>query len=174
MFHFFIGQRPAAIVTPIPGTTRDVIELHINMNGFPVTLIDTAGLRESTSDIIEREGILRAQRVIEKADLVLLVVDVGYLQKFNSCLSNVTVNEFLNNHIKHLKLEKILPISQSKNYRLSQLIVVINKIDLLTTEHKTLLLEAVLNEDNINCISCTTEEGFQEFLKNFTEALRQL
>ena len=53
------GQRPAAIVTEIAGTTRDVIETPVNIGGYPVLLSDTAGLRE-TDDIVEKEGVLRA------------------------------------------------------------------------------------------------------------------
>lgn len=53
------GQRPAAIVSPIPGTTRDIIESALNIAGYPILLTDTAGLRE-TSDIIEKEGVKRA------------------------------------------------------------------------------------------------------------------
>jgi len=53
------GKRPAAIVSAIPGTTRDVIETALNIAGYPVLLSDTAGLRE-TSDLIEVEGVKRA------------------------------------------------------------------------------------------------------------------
>jgi tRNA modification GTPase len=53
------GKRPAAIVSAIPGTTRDVIESSINISGYPVLLSDTAGLRE-TKDSIEIEGVKRA------------------------------------------------------------------------------------------------------------------
>jgi len=64
-----------AIVTPHPGTTRDTIECTIDLGGVPLTLVDTAGLRASR-DPIEKIGIERAQREIERADLVLLVHDV--------------------------------------------------------------------------------------------------
>ena len=56
---FLQGQRPAAIVSPIPGTTRDVVETALNVGGYPVLLSDTAGLRE-TEDIVEKEGVSRA------------------------------------------------------------------------------------------------------------------
>jgi tRNA modification GTPase len=63
-----------AIVSEIPGTTRDTIEEVINVRGIPVRLIDTAGARES-SDLLESEGIRRAHRQVEEADLVFHVVD---------------------------------------------------------------------------------------------------
>lgn len=64
-----------AIVTEIAGTTRDVLHAKITLNGLPITLTDTAGLRE-TGDVVEQEGIKRAYKEIEQADLLLLVYDV--------------------------------------------------------------------------------------------------
>jgi tRNA modification GTPase len=63
-----------AIVTPIPGTTRDVLEEVANLGGYPFRLVDTAGIRHS-ADPIEQEGIARARGSVENADLVLFVVD---------------------------------------------------------------------------------------------------
>ncbi len=63
-----------AIVSARPGTTRDVIEEVINLRGYPLRLVDTAGLRES-DDEVEREGMARTRRQVERADLVLQVVD---------------------------------------------------------------------------------------------------
>lgn len=63
-----------AIVSPIPGTTRDTIEETANIRGIPVIFVDTAGLREST-DIIEQEGIRRTRDSLEKAELILHVLD---------------------------------------------------------------------------------------------------
>jgi len=65
----------AAIVTHIPGTTRDPLREQLSLDGLPVTLIDTAGLRES-DDPIEAEGVKRAQRELARADLVLWLMDV--------------------------------------------------------------------------------------------------
>lgn len=63
-----------AIVTPIPGTTRDLIEEVLNINGIPVRLIDTAGLRKAT-DSIEQEGVKRAKDRVAESDFILLLVD---------------------------------------------------------------------------------------------------
>jgi tRNA modification GTPase len=71
-----IAQREAAIVSPYAGTTRDVIEVHLDLGGFPVTLLDTAGIRE-TDDPIELEGVRRARERAASADLVLWVVDAA-------------------------------------------------------------------------------------------------
>ena len=64
----------AAIVTEIPGTTRDVLRERIHVDGLPIHIVDTAGLRD-TADVVEIEGVRRAQAEIARADLVLYVVD---------------------------------------------------------------------------------------------------
>lgn len=69
-----LARRDVAIVTAIPGTTRDVIEVPLDLDGLPVTLLDTAGLRAS-GDPIEQEGIARARARAESADIRLLVVE---------------------------------------------------------------------------------------------------
>jgi tRNA modification GTPase len=69
-----IARRDAAIVSPTPGTTRDVIEVHLDLGGYPVTLLDTAGIRDTT-DPIELEGVNRARARAAAADLVLWVID---------------------------------------------------------------------------------------------------
>jgi tRNA modification GTPase len=71
----------AAIVTPVPGTTRDVLRERIEIDGLPLHVLDTAGLRESP-DEVEVEGIRRAHREIERADRVLFVVDAADAQAF--------------------------------------------------------------------------------------------
>lgn len=69
-------QREVAIVTPIAGTTRDVVRCELDLQGYKVELYDTAGLRETT-DLVEQEGIRRAFRTMEEADLVLELVDLS-------------------------------------------------------------------------------------------------
>jgi tRNA modification GTPase len=69
-----LARRDVSIVSSIPGTTRDLVEASLDLRGFPVTLVDTAGLRES-DDPIEREGVARARRRAERADLTLWLTD---------------------------------------------------------------------------------------------------
>lgn len=69
-------QKDRAIVTAIPGTTRDVIEEHLNISGLPLRIMDTAGIRE-THDLAETEGVRRSLKAIEGADLVIAVFDAA-------------------------------------------------------------------------------------------------
>ncbi|HWC94677.1 MAG TPA: tRNA uridine-5-carboxymethylaminomethyl(34) synthesis GTPase MnmE [Pseudolabrys sp.] len=71
-----IAKREAAIVSPYAGTTRDVIEVHLDLGGWPVTLLDTAGMREG-EDPVEMEGVRRARERAAAADLVLWLVDAS-------------------------------------------------------------------------------------------------
>jgi tRNA modification GTPase len=71
-----LARREAAIVSPHAGTTRDVIEVHLNLDGYPVTLLDTAGIRHS-DEPVEQEGIRRARERAAAADLVLWVIDAS-------------------------------------------------------------------------------------------------
>ena len=69
-------KRESAIVTDIPGTTRDILREQIILDGLPIQIIDTAGLREST-DPVEQEGIRRAREAMKQADLILYVLDAN-------------------------------------------------------------------------------------------------
>lgn len=71
-----LTRREAAIVSPFAGTTRDVIEVHFDLDGFPVTILDTAGIRE-VAEPVEQEGVRRARARAAEADLVLWVTDVS-------------------------------------------------------------------------------------------------
>ncbi|HSM40270.1 MAG TPA: tRNA uridine-5-carboxymethylaminomethyl(34) synthesis GTPase MnmE, partial [Afifellaceae bacterium] len=71
-----IARRDVAIVTPEAGTTRDVLEVPLDLDGYPVVLFDTAGLRD-TDNVVEREGIRRAKLTAETSDLVLWLDDLS-------------------------------------------------------------------------------------------------
>lgn len=72
-----LAGQDVAIVTPIAGTTRDLLRVQIEINGVPMELIDTAGLRDATGDAIEVEGMRRARAAIGRADHLLFVVDAA-------------------------------------------------------------------------------------------------
>ncbi|MES2663430.1 MAG: tRNA uridine-5-carboxymethylaminomethyl(34) synthesis GTPase MnmE [Pseudomonadota bacterium] len=103
-------QEDRAIVTHHPGTTRDVLTESINIAGFPIRLVDTAGIRESDNEI-EQEGIRRATQLIEQADCIFLVLDINTTHDMP-----VTINIWLK---KYPKINK------------DKLLVIGNKIDLL-------------------------------------------
>ncbi|MBL4852068.1 MAG: tRNA uridine-5-carboxymethylaminomethyl(34) synthesis GTPase MnmE [Gammaproteobacteria bacterium] len=80
-----LAQREAAIVTNIPGTTRDVLREAISIDGIPLHLIDTAGLRDS-NDPIEKQGIDRAYNEIKRADIILHIIDCTAMDKEDDSL----------------------------------------------------------------------------------------
>jgi len=107
-----------AIVTDIPGTTRDVIEEFININGLPIKIIDTAGIRE-TNDIVEKIGVDRAKKYLEAAELVLFVLDASVdITEEDMNIVNLVKDKFtivvlnktdLDIKIDESKLNEILP-----------------------------------------------------------------
>ena len=129
----YLSKRDVAIVSEMAGTTRDVIETHLNLDGYPVVLSDTAGIRDS-KDEIEKRGIKLALKRAEEADLRLLVVEpknldfTGFLKDLFDENSILVINKSdllqknLDEQIK--KLEHVL-ISIIKN---SNLDILINKI----------------------------------------------
>jgi tRNA modification GTPase len=72
-----LARREVAIVSPHAGTTRDIIEVQLDLDGYPVTVIDTAGIRE-TDDPVEQEGVRRARARADEADLVLWMIDAQH------------------------------------------------------------------------------------------------
>ncbi|MBQ2905394.1 MAG: tRNA uridine-5-carboxymethylaminomethyl(34) synthesis GTPase MnmE, partial [Peptococcaceae bacterium] len=97
LLNALLGQE-RAIVTDIPGTTRDVIEEYINLNGIPLKIVDTAGIRE-TDNLVEQIGVDKAQQFVKNADLVLYVVDAlqGLTEEDTQML-----DEIKNQHVIYL------------------------------------------------------------------------
>jgi len=104
-----LSGKDIAIVTDIPGTTRDVLREHILIDGMPIHIIDTAGLRDS-NDRVEQEGIRRAREEVSRADLVLFVTDA-------SANDNLPLSYFLDNFPEH-----------------AAMITIRNKIDLISEQ----------------------------------------
>ena len=139
-------QKDRAIVTPIPGTTRDVVSDYANFSGVLVRLVDTAGHRIS-GGVIEIEGVRRAEAEIKKGDLILLVID-----------SAEEVSEE----------EKVLEQKLAgQNY-----IVVLNKTDLVK-EEKLTQLEKVFSQKDTAKVSCTKSLGLPELKKKIVSRIVQ-
>ncbi len=95
-------QTARAIVTDIPGTTRDTIDETINLDGIPINLIDTAGLRQ-TKDIVEQQGVQRSRDILNKAEFLLLMFDAS--EPLNE--SDIELLQIANSHRAILILNKI-------------------------------------------------------------------
>lgn len=127
-----LARENKAIVTDIPGTTRDVIEEYVTINNIPLKLLDTAGIRE-TIDVVEQIGVERSRAAVHEADLILLV------------LNNA---ELLHEDEIHL-MEQL---------RGRQTIVLINKIDLPSQLNRE-VVNRYFPEEAIVELSVKTEEG---------------
>ncbi|CAG9759581.1 unnamed protein product [Ceutorhynchus assimilis] len=167
-------QRPASIVTPISGTTRDVIEVTLNIGGYPLILSDTAGLRNTSQDIIELEGISRAKDMYRKADLVILVIDfLNYLNWHDKCNSINNVKEYIQVYIKELGLSDLIQTDECdlkdwKNMFSKSCVVVLNKTDLDTKN-------LCGNMDNeVVKLSCKSEDGIPELVDVLAQHLKVL
>jgi tRNA modification GTPase len=129
-----LARREAAIVSPFPGTTRDVLELHLDLGGYPVTVLDTAGMRE-TSDPIEREGVRRASEQAASADLVLWVTDAT--------------------EMKSPKFSTRCALRSAPNAAW----LVVNKTDLLTEKERERIEYIFAKDENMNLVSSSIGVG---------------
>ena len=132
-----LSNREVAIVSEIAGTTRDVVETHLNIDGYPVIISDTAGIRDS-KDEIEKKGIKLSLKKAEKADLKLVVVDAksidlsGFLNDLlkNDALLVINKSDLLKDKLdpEISKLNHVL-ISLKNNFNIDKLISkIINKL----------------------------------------------
>jgi tRNA modification GTPase len=166
----YLSKRDVAIVSEVAGTTRDVIETHLNIDGFPVILSDTAGIRESKNEI-EKKGIKLALDKAEDADLKLIVIDAksvdfkGILKDLmdDNAILVINKSDLLDNNLNQelKKIEHVL-VSIKDNQNLE---------DLISKIKDKLKNKFITNDD----ILITRERHRQhleqcfEFLKNFDE-----
>jgi tRNA modification GTPase len=115
-----LARREAAIVSPYAGTTRDVIEVHLDLNGYPVTLLDTAGVRES-NDPVEQEGVRRARERAAAADLVLWVQDATSAEARGHASPQESKSEWLVRNKVDLDVAKPRPQRADTEYEISAL-----------------------------------------------------
>lgn len=163
-----ICEKSISIVTNIEGTTRDLIEQPFNISGYPVIFADTAGLRKSSTDIIELEGIQRALNYLKLCDLIILILDADYI------IRNLLTH---NNDLQQIKQKYILElgiknehINNDDDTKLSSLLVLINKSDLITPQQ----LLNIKNKTDELFISCKTNAGMALAIDRLTEQLKYL
>jgi tRNA modification GTPase len=130
-----LAQENRAIVTDIPGTTRDVIEEYVTVNGIPLKLLDTAGIRE-TSDLVEQMGVEKSKNALAEADLILLV--------FNGA--------------EPLSPDEMVLIEQLKD---RQTIIIVNKLD-LDQQIEMDILNAHFPEERIVAMSLLEQQGIAD------------
>ena len=180
----YLSKRDVAIVSEIAGTTRDVIEAHLNIDGYPVVISDTAGIRES-KDEIERKGIKLALNKAENADLILIVIEPksvdfkDFLTNIASKKSILVINkmelgvEAINGDIK--KLNPIL-VSIKKEKNLDKLINLIKE----NLKNKFISSDDIFitrQRHRINLEQCVESlKNFEEkkLLKDFDKAAEDL
>ena len=134
-----LSGKDKAIVTNIPGTTRDVIEEYINVEGIAIKLIDTAGIRE-TADVVEKIGVTRSKEEVEKADLVVFLADAS---------TGLTKDDI-----------DILESIKDKN-----IVVLLNKIDLTNDTDKVKKQIKEIADADILEVSILNDIGIEAFTK---------
>lgn len=129
-----LSGQDTAIVTEIPGTTRDILREYIHLDGLPVHIVDTAGLRD-TQDLIEQEGMRRTRQAIQQADMVWLLVDASQFDQSDSFDQHRLLKEL------NLEIPVEIPV-----------LIVRNKMDLIRSD-------IVMSESNHKFIDISAKYG---------------
>jgi tRNA modification GTPase len=150
-----LAQRSASIVSPEPGTTRDIVDVLLDIGGFPCIISDTAGLREGNSiGQVEQEGVIRAKSRAETSDLRILVVDATRRTS--------------------QALQELLPYCCPQNESVST-ILVLNKIDLVPHDPSLLQThfsrESGIPERYVFPISCLSRDGVANLASGISQLL---
>ena len=154
-----LAKRPAAIVSPEPGTTRDVVDVTLNLAGFPVRVSDTAGLRAG-SNAVEREGVRRAKAVVSEAQIQLLVVDGADTEA-----DAAGWDDWWNQHVGSLARD-------------ARMFVVVNKSDLVSGKASTELTrkcdERFEQAAQVLSLSCVSGDGVAALEKALASAVQDM
>ncbi|KAG9219502.1 hypothetical protein CCMSSC00406_0005396 [Pleurotus cornucopiae] len=181
----FLARREAAIVTPIPGTTRDVIELSLDIGGLPIIVADTAGLRK-TEDLVESIGIERTKEAVQAADVSICVLSLP--EMLNSAASPSKRKSL--EAAEHQSMPQIP--SSVASLITQNTCFLLNKADLLDSTIATTSLgvvsqvleratgkeadgekmEATARWENVWTVSLQNGKGTEEFLQSFAKSLK--
>lgn len=163
-------QRSVAIVTEVPGTTRDVLETQLDIGGYPMTLMDTAGLREEALvDQVEAEGMKRAKERAREADLIIVLCSGQSLAEAMQ-KHNWTAAEYVADYVQRLGVDGL----DGK-----RIVVALNKMDLLSKEAASLvsktrhLIKSPPTEFVVDVgLSCRTGEGLGDMMQRIEQELQ--
>ena len=180
----YLSKRDVAIVSEIAGTTRDVIETHLNLDGYPVIVSDTAGIRNSKNEI-EKKGIKIALNRAEDADLILVIVsakNVDFSKVLNDLLEKnsilvVNKSDLIKGKLNvKFKKHKHVLISIKKDFQLNKLISKIkNKLkNKFTTTEDILITRERHRQNLINCVQHLEKFQKKKFAKDFDKAAEDL
>ncbi|MCS7230672.1 MAG: tRNA uridine-5-carboxymethylaminomethyl(34) synthesis GTPase MnmE [Elusimicrobiota bacterium] len=154
-----------AIVSEIPGTTRDTISETINLNGLPIRIVDTAGIRQHQQDIIEKIGMERTKDAIKQADIILFVLDGSIEIDENDFL----VAEFISEEVKKVN-NKIVLLVINKNDKPLKIFDNFNKFKDL---YKKVFFRDIKDPTEINkeavFISCLRKEGIRDLQQKISD-----
>lgn len=135
----FLSQRDVSIISDIAGTTRDVVETHLDIGGYPIILADTAGLRGGSDDVIEKEGMARALKAAIAADIKIVMIDARKIDETS---------------------QEILDLIDDST------IVVVNKVDLVDDIDSSINVIARSNMRRVNLTSFNKQDGLPQLASN--------
>ncbi|KAF8556289.1 tRNA modification GTPase TrmE [Imleria badia] len=159
----FLAERDAAIISSIPGTTRDILSLTLDIGGLPVVLNDTAGIRSTTDDAIERIGVERAGHVIETSDVSICVLSLDEIIPTAEGEVTITIPDDV---IRHLQPDTVFLLNKSDLARVST-------DDLRKALNDALLQRAPGTSRQFWSISLRSGQGTQEFLDGLASVLKE-
>lgn len=168
-----LARRPAAIVSPVAGTTRDIVEVRLDLGGLPCIVSDTAGLRnegtDGTIDAIEIEGMRRSREAYRVANIRILVADACDTESIHGALTLLKdlSDNYVNNEDEN---KKLLPI------------LILNKMDLSSKPSETIVSEQLKTFQDSNMlqigsvlgVSCLTSSGMNELENLLADTVRSL
>jgi len=179
-----LARRPAAIVSPIAGTTRDIVEVRMDLGGIPCIVSDTAGLRTETNDPIEMEGMKRAKEAFQRAQLKVFVGDSSDLESLKA--ANDMLKSLLNEQLHPNRSQAVNDDTDNNenddinNNDGFKVIMVLNKADLLKEDNvKNAMMENIQIDDKSipitsYPISCVTGAGISEFEAALSSSIKLL
>uniref|UniRef100_A0A0N5A5K6 TrmE-type G domain-containing protein n=1 Tax=Parastrongyloides trichosuri TaxID=131310 RepID=A0A0N5A5K6_PARTI len=178
-----ITEKDISIISNIHGTTRDYIETKIQLNGYLVTITDTAGIRNNSNDILEIEGIRRSIKKANNADIIVMVIDgsncnnimdeVNFLKKeieFNNkmkCIICINKKDLFNNdNLKVNSLDNIVSTSTINSNGIDELINILSKETSNIINMNSINSEFILSQQRHIQLVKKSKDSLENFIKN--------